>query len=75
MIKQYIEILIGLIGICGIIYKIAQTEHKIYLTIDKVSDRLREHIVNCEANEKLINYKMDRLSEQVDYLSKSFPDK
>jgi hypothetical protein len=75
MFKQYMEILLGSIAICGIIYKIAQTEHKIYVSIDKVGDQLREHLVSCDSSEKLISYKIYHLSEQVDYLSKSFLDK
>jgi hypothetical protein len=63
--KVYVEIVLGVMAVVGAIYKFAQTEHRIYASIDKVNDELREHVLSCDANEQLTNYKLDRLSEQI----------
>jgi hypothetical protein len=78
--KSFLEISVLLLTLITFIYKVAQTEMKIFETIDRIEDNLSErqnqisqklsiHIAECEQKEKNMNFCFREVKKQLDFLN------
>ncbi|MBD2771603.1 hypothetical protein [Iningainema tapete] len=73
--KDYLEIILGVLALIGIVYRVAKLESEMYEAIDGVGDALTERI-NLTLNEFRIHVAVYReRKEQVDYLIHGLDEK
>lgn len=80
-LQNILETVLLIISLIGIIYKVSQTETKLYFLIDGVKDslmkainqmnlKLQVHIQNYEDHLKMTDYKIDSLDQKIDRIQK-----
>ncbi len=76
-LQNILETALLIISLMGIIYKVSQTETKLYLLIDSVKDslmkaisqinlKLQVHIQTYEDHLKMTDYKINSLDQKID---------
>lgn len=76
--KDYIELVLGVFALAGIIYRIARIETAIYKAIDDLKDNhvdrlnrieanLAIHLKEYEGHEEMTLYRINQLNEKTDH--------
>ena len=80
-IHAYLETALLIISLIGIIYKVSQTETKLYILIDSVKDslmkainqinlKLQVHLQDYTARNEMVDFKIKSLGEKIDRIEK-----
>lgn len=73
--KEYIQIILGILALIGIVYRVARLQSEVYEAIDDLGDALSEQI-NLIINEFRIHVAVYKeRKEQVDYLIHGLDEK
>jgi muramidase (phage lysozyme) len=76
--KNYLEIIIAIIGLASVIYRISKIEASIYQTIDNRDDILSEeigeikaqlltHLAVCKEKEEWAEYLLNALDQKIEH--------